>query len=290
MEITGNKKGKREFQQSLGFVALQMCLLAVIISLGVLLVFIFVKGIGVINPDFFIKFPEDGMSSGGIFPAILGTLLLSLVAVFFAVPMGVLTAVWLVEYSTSYKMVRILRIGINSLAGVPSIVFGLFGLAFFVKFMGFGPSLLSGGLSLGVLILPTVIRTSEEALLTVPVSFKEASLGLGATRWETVYRIILPNSISGILTGIILSVGRAAGETAPILMTGATFFTMRLPNSLFSEVMALPYHIYALMTEGTHPNQLAIAYGTAVVLMMLVLVINSIAIYIRIMARRARQW
>jgi len=202
----------------------------------------------------------------------------------------VLTAVWLVEYSTNPKMVRILRVGINSLAGVPSIVFGLFGLAFFVNFMGFGPSLLSGGLSLGILILPTIIRTSEEALLTVPPSFKEASLSLGATRWETVYKIILPNSISGILTGVILSVGRAAGETAPILMTGATFFTMRLPNSLFSEVMALPYHIYALMTEGTHANQLAIAYGTALVLMMLVVAVNSIAIYIRIQARKAREW
>lgn len=292
MHITKNseKPTRRDYEQSTGFIILKLCLLVILISLGTLLAFIFVKGIGVINPGFFTKFPENGMSEGGIFPAILGTFLLALVAVVFAVPMGVLTAVWLVEYSTNPKLVRILRVGINSLAGVPSIVFGLFGLAFFVKFMGFGPSLLSGGLALGILILPTIIRTSEEALMTVPAAFKEASLSLGATRWETVYKIILPNSISGILTGIILSVGRAAGETAPIIFTGATFFTMKLPNSLLSEVMALPYHIYALMTEGTHPNQLGIAYGTALVLMLLVLVINSIAIYIRIQARKARQW
>jgi phosphate transport system permease protein len=211
-------------------------------------------------------------------------------AIIFALPTGALTAVWLTEYATSQKFVRIIRIGINSLAGVPSIVFGLFGLAFFVKFMGFGVSLLSGSFVLGILILPTIIGASEEALLTVPKAFKEASLSLGATRWETMSKIILPNALPGILTGIILSVGRAAGETAPILMTAATFYTARLPNSLFSKVMALPYHIYALMTEGSAKGQTEIAYGTALVLLMLVLAINSVAIYIRIKARRKRKW
>ena len=280
----------RENLQKAGFVVLKVCLLVVILSLGVLIGFVFLKGFRVISPEFITAFPENGMSEGGIFPAIVGTFWLATGATVFALPLGVFTAVWLVEYSRSPKMVRILRIGINSLAGVPSIVFGLFGLAFLVKFMGFGVSLLSGAVTLGILILPTIIRTSEEALLTVPKNFKEASLALGATRWETVYKIILPNSISGILTGVILSIGRAAGETAPILMTAATFYTIRLPDGLLSEVMALPYHIYALMTEGTHPNQLAIAYGTAFVLLLLVLVINSIAIYIRIKARRARKW
>jgi phosphate transport system permease protein len=230
------------------------------------------------------------MVHGGIFPAILGTFLLSAGSLLFALPTGVLTAVWLTEYATNKQFVRIVRVGINSLAGVPSIVFGLFGLAFFVKFMGFGVSLISGCFVLGILILPTIIGASEEALLTVPKAFKEASLALGATRWETMSKVILPNSISGILTGIILSVGRASGETAPILMTAATFYTARLPNSPFSKVMALPYHIYALMTEGSAPGELEIAYGTALVLLMLVLAINSVAIFIRIKARRARKW
>lgn len=277
-------------EQEAGYIVVKLALLVIVLSLGVLVGFIFIKGIGIIDLEFLTAFPRDGMSAGGIFPAIVGTSLLALGATLFALPLGVFTAVWLTEYSRNPRMVKILRIGINSLAGVPSIVFGLFGLAFLVKFMDFGVSLLSGAVTLGILILPTIIRTSEEALLTVPRSFKEASLALGATRWETIYKITLPNSISGILTGVILSIGRAAGETAPILMTAATFYTLKLPNGLLSEVMALPYHIYALMTEGTHPNQVKIAYGTAFVLLLLVLVINSIAIYIRIKARRARKW
>jgi phosphate transport system permease protein len=283
-------KESRSIKQELGFTLLKLCILIVVLSLGVLVAFIIAKGAGVINIQFLTQSPRDGMVKGGIFPAILGTFLLSLGAIIFALPTGALTAVWLTEYATSQKFVRIIRIGINSLAGVPSIVFGLFGLAFFVKFMGFGVSLLSGSFVLGILILPTIIGASEEALLTVPKAFKEASLSLGATRWETMSKIILPNALPGILTGIILSVGRAAGETAPILMTAATFYTARLPNSLFSKVMALPYHIYALMTEGSAKGQTEIAYGTALVLLMLVLAINSVAIYIRIKARRKRKW
>jgi phosphate transport system permease protein len=280
----------RSISQQLGFIALKVCVLLVVLCLGVLVMHIVMRGAGALSLDFIVQSPRDGMVKGGIFPAILGTFLLSLGALIFALPMGVLTAVWLTEYSTSKKFVRVVRIAINSLAGVPSIVFGLFGLAFFVKFMQFGVSLLSGALILGILILPTIIAASEEALLTVPKAFKEASLALGATRWETMYKIILPNSISGILTGIILSVGRAAGETAPILMTAATFYTARLPDSLFSKVMALPYHIYALMTEGSARGQTEIAYGTALVLLLLVLAVNGAAIAIRISARRARKW
>jgi phosphate transport system permease protein len=280
----------RSINQQMGFVLLKFCVLAVVLALGVLMFHIVINGAGSMSLDFILQSPRDGMVKGGIFPAILGTFLLSLGALIFALPMGVLTAVWLTEYATSKKFVRVVRVAINSLAGIPSIVFGLFGLAFFVKFMQFGVSLLSGSLILGILILPTIISASEEALLTVPKAFKEASLALGATRWETMYKIILPNSISGILTGIILSVGRAAGETAPILMTAATFYTARLPNSLFSKVMALPYHIYALMTEGSARGQTQIAYGTALVLLLLVLAVNSAAIAIRIRARRARKW
>jgi phosphate transport system permease protein len=283
-------KDARTIQQELGFTFLKACILIVVLSLGILVTFIFVKGAGVLSIDFITQSPRDNMVKGGIFPAILGTFLLAIGALIFALPTGVLTAVWLTEYASNKKFVRIIRVGINSLAGVPSIVFGLFGLAFFVKFMQFGTSILSGSMVLGILILPTIIGASEEALLTVPKAFKEASLSLGATRWETMYKVILPNAIPGILTGIILSVGRAAGETAPILMTAATFYTARLPNSLFSKVMALPYHIYALMTEGSAKGQTEIAYGTALVLLLLVLAINSVAIYIRIMARRERKW
>jgi phosphate transport system permease protein len=290
MIIAVKAKDYRTIMQKTGFLLLKMCILIVILSLGVLIFYIAVRGFGVMSIEFLTQSPRDGMVKGGIFPAILGTFLLSIGALLFALPIGVLTAVWLTEYADNQKFVRIVRIAINSLAGVPSIVFGLFGMMFFVKFMDFGVSLLSGALVLGILILPTIIGASEEALLTVPRAFKEASLALGATRWETMYKIILPNSISGIITGIILSVGRAAGETAPILMTAATFYTAKLPNSLFSKVMALPYHIYALMTEGSRKGQTEIAYGTALVLLLLVLAINSVAIYIRIKARRARKW
>jgi phosphate transport system permease protein len=177
------------------------------------------------------------------------------------------------------------------LAGVPSVVFGLFGLAIFVKFLHFGVSILSGSLTLGVLILPIIIQTSEEALSNVPKTFREASLALGATKWQTIQKIVLPNSFSGILTGSIISIGRATGESAPILFTAVTFYTMRLPNSIFSEVMALPYHIYALMTEGTHPeSQIPIAYGTALVLVFLVLGLNLMAIIWRNRFRRSKKW
>jgi phosphate transport system permease protein len=284
------KIDSRTFKQESGFLIIKLCVLTVLLSLGVLILFITLKGFKVINLEFLTQSPTDGMVHGGIFPAILGTFLLSVGALIFALPTGVLTAVWLTEYADNQRFVRLVRIGINSLAGVPSIVFGLFGMMFFVKFMQFGVSLLSGALVLGILILPTIIGASEEALLTVPKAFKEASLALGATRWETMYKVILPNSVSGIITGIILSVGRAAGETAPILMTAATFYTARLPNSVFSKVMALPYHIYALMTEGSRKGQTEIAYGTALVLLLLVLAINSVAIFIRIRARRERKW
>ncbi len=280
----------RDIKQELGFILLKLCMLIVILSLGILLLYIALKGLKVINIEFLTQHPRDGMVKGGIFPAILGTFYLSVGSILFALPLGILTAIWLTEYSENKRFVRMVRIGINSLAGVPSIVFGLFGLAFFVKFMQFGVSLLSGILVLGILILPTIISATEEAILTVPKTFKEASLALGATRWETMIKIILPNSISGILTGIILSISRAAGETAPILMTAATFYSVRLPDSLFSKVMALPYHIYALMTEGSQKGQTEIAYGTALVLLALVLSINSIAIFLRIKSRRERKW
>ena len=281
----------RRFKQKLGFTLLRLCVLLVFVSLLSLVIYIFSRGFKVMSLSFFLEFPRRGMTKGGILPAIMGTFLLSTGAILFALPLGVLAALYLKEYARAKKWVRIIRIGINNLAGVPSVVFGLFGLAIFVKLFGFGVSVLSGSLTLGILILPVIIRASEEAVGSVPSSFKEASFALGATKWQTVQRIVLPNALPGILTGAILSIGRAAGETAPILFTAAAFYTRYLPRSVFDEVMALPYHIYALMTEGTKPElQVPIAYGTALVLLLLVFAVNLIAIIIRSRVRRRKKW
>jgi len=281
----------RKVKEFVGFAILRLATGIILSALFIILYFIAVRGVKVVNWQFLTQMPREGMTAGGILPAILGTFYLVICAICFALPLGVAAAIYLTEYAKQGKLVRIIRIGINNLAGVPSVVFGLFGLAVFVKFFGFGVSILSGGLTLGILILPTIIRASEEALLVVPQSFRQASLALGATKWQTIRKVVLPNAISGMLTGSILGIGRAAGETAPILFTAVTFYTMRLPRSIFSEVQALPYHIYALMTEGTHPEaQVSIAYGTALVLLFLVLGIDSIAIIIRNRFRRRKKW
>lgn len=282
---------KRRDKEKLAYLFLTSMVMIILSSVFMMFYFIIYRGIRVINWQFLTQMPQKGMTAGGIFPAILGTLYLTIGAICFALPLGTSAAIYLTEYSAQNRLIRIIRIGINNLAGVPSVVFGLFGLAIFVKFLNFGVSILSGSLTLGILILPTIIRASEEALSAVPQSFREASLALGATKWQTIQKVVLPNSISGILTGSILSIGRAAGETAPILFTAATFYTMRLPNSIFSEVQTLPYHIYALMTEGTHPeSQVPIAYGTALVLILLVLGLNLIAFALRNRFRRSKKW
>lgn len=282
---------KRRDKEKLAYLFLTSMVMIILSSVFMMFYFIIYRGIRVINWQFLTQMPQKGMTAGGIFPAILGTLYLTIGAICFALPLGTSAAIYLTEYSVQNRLIRIIRIGINNLAGVPSVVFGLFGLAIFVKFLNFGVSILSGSLTLGILILPTIIRASEEALSAVPQSFREASLALGATKWQTIQKVVLPNSISGILTGSILSIGRAAGETAPILFTAATFYTMRLPNSIFSEVQTLPYHIYALMTEGTHPeSQVPIAYGTALVLILLVLGLNLIAFALRNRFRRSKKW
>lgn len=282
---------KRRYKEKLAYLFLISMIIIILSSVFIMFYFIIFRGIKVINWQFLTQMPQKGMTAGGIFPAILGTLYLTIGAICFALPLGTSAAIYLTEYSTQNRLIRIVRIGINNLAGVPSVVFGLFGLAIFVKFLNFGVSILSGSLTLGILILPTIIRASEEALSAVPQSFREASLALGATKWQTIQKVVLPNSISGILTGSILSIGRAAGETAPILFTAATFYTMRLPNSVFSEVQTLPYHIYALLTEGTHPeSQVPIAYGTALVLILLVLGLNLIAFTLRNRFRRSKKW
>jgi phosphate transport system permease protein len=236
----------------------------------------------VISWEFLTQPPLNAMTQGGVAPAIIGSLYLTVTAILFAFPLGIACAIYLSEYSSKSFIVNIVRISINNLAGVPSVVFGLFGLAVFVKLFNFGVSILSGGLTLGILVLPVIISASQEALKAVPQSLREASLALGATQWQTIKKVVLPSAIPGILTGVILSIGRVAGETAPILFTAAAFYLKGYPTSIFSEVMALPYHIYALMTEGAHPDeQVAIAYGCCLILLCLVLLVSSLAIVIR---------
>jgi phosphate transport system permease protein len=273
---------RKDISQNLGFACLFMTTLITIFFLGSLIYFITIRGAGIISWEFLTQFPRDGMTKGGVAPAIVGTLYLTLGAVLFAFPLGIACAVYLCEYSPKNYTVNILRTSINNLAGVPSVVFGLFGLAVFVKFFGFGVSVLSGSLTLGIMILPGIISTSQEALFAVPQSIREASLALGASHWQTIKKVVLPTALPGMLTGVILSIGRAAGETAPILFTAATFYTRFYPQGVFSEVMALPYHIYALMTEGTNPvAQARIAYGCAFILLIIVLAISALAIAIR---------
>lgn len=281
----------RKWKQVFGLLLVRFAILIVLLSLFSVLIFICLRGFKVINLTFLTQRPRCGMTEGGIGPAIIGTFYLSIGAILFSLPLGILSAVFLTEYAKNKRFVRIIKVGVNALAGVPSVVFGLFGLAIFVKFFNFGVSILSGSLTLGILILPIIIRASEEAIIAVPKIFREASFALGATRWQTVIKVVLPTSLPGILTGAILGIGRAAGETAPILFTAATFYQRKLPHSVFDEVMALPYHIYALMTEGTKPDmQVPIAYGTAVVLLFLVLFINLIAIIVRTRLRRMKKW
>jgi phosphate transport system permease protein len=262
---------------------------AVVNGLALLIVvtFLVAKGSRAITWTFLTQPPMDSMTKGGILPCIIGTLCLSLGSMLIALPIGVASAIYLHEYARPGRVLRLIRLGINNLAGVPSVVFGLFGLAFFVVYMKMGTSLLAGSLTLGALTLPVIIGSAEEALRAVPGTYREASLGLGATKWQTIWRVVLPAALPGILTGAILGVGRAAGETAPIMFTAAVFFTPSLPTSLFDEVMALPYHIYVLATAGTEIEKTRhLQYGTALVLIVLVLGLNLIAIIYRARLRR----
>jgi phosphate transport system permease protein len=278
---------RRSLTQKVGFAALGLCMAANILFLGAIVLFIAARGLGAVNWEFLTQAPRDSMTAGGVAPALLGTFYLTLGAVLFALPLGAACAVYLTEYSPRGWVVNLLRVSINNLAGVPSVVFGLFGLTVFVKYAGFGVSILSGSLTLGILALPVIISSSQEALTAVPQSIREASLALGATRWETIRKVVLPAALPGMLTGVILSVGRVAGETAPILFTAAAFYVKGFPHSVFSETMALPYHIYALMTEGTHPEiQTRMAYGSSLLLLALVLSVSMVAVVIRARQRK----
>jgi phosphate transport system permease protein len=281
----------RYFRQKIFFGVVRLSALIIALSLGGILLHIIINGISVINWDFITKVPTDGMTKGGIMPAIVGTFYLTVGAIVIAMPLGIASAIYLTEYARQGRLVRNIRIGINCLAGVPSVVFGLFGLGFFVVFLKFGSCILSGALTLGFLVLPTIIGASEEALKAVPQTFREASLSLGVSKWKTIYNIVLPAALPGILTGSILGIGRAAGETAPIMFTAAAFFSTKLPDSIFDEVMALPYHIYVLATAGTHIEETQpIQFGTALVLITLVLGIDLTAIVVRSYMRRKKRW
>jgi phosphate transport system permease protein len=278
---------RKKIGQKIGFSFLFLLLLITLLFLGIIIYFIVANGARVISWQFLTQSPKDAMTSGGVAPAIIGTFYLVLGSIAFSFPLGLACAIYLCEYSPKGYIINIIRISINNLAGVPSVVFGLFGLAVFVKFFGFGVSILSGALTLGIMVLPQIISASQEALLAVPQSYREASFALGATPWKTIKKAVIPPALPGILTGVILSVGRVAGETAPIIFTAATLYKRGYPNSVFSEVMALPYHIYGLMTEGTHPaQQKEIAYGCAFILLVLVLSISFLAIIIRQRQRR----
>jgi len=263
----------------------------IVFVIASIIIKILFNGLPVINWEFLTAIPRRGGSEGGILPAIVGTLLLALGTIIIALPLGMATAIYLSEYAKAGRFTRAVRLAIVTLAGVPSIVFGLFGLGLFVIFLGFGASIIAGCFTLACMILPIIIVSSEEALRAVPKSLREGSLALGATKWQTIYKNVLPYSISGMLTGSILGIGRAAGETAPILLTVAAFYLPRLPKSIFDQVMALPYHLYVLATQ--HPDiekVRPLQYGTALVLLMLVLGVNLVAIMLRIHIRKKYRW
>ena len=272
----------RKIKFAIGWFLLLFCSLVSLVVLVVILWDIFSKGAGVFSWGFISDYPVNGMTEGGIFPAIIGTVLVTMITAIISIPFGIAVGIYLNEYARDNLVTRLVRLSIRNLAGVPSIVYGLFGVALFVKAMQMGTSLLASGFTLGLMVLPYIITTTEESLKGIPATLKEGSMALGATKWETIFNIVLPAAAPGIITGIILGLSRAAGETAPILFTGVFFYQRYLPSSIFDEFMALPYHLYILSTQ--HHDILAVrplAYGTALVLIILVFLLNLMAFYIR---------
>lgn len=254
----------------------------VVLVLFSILGFIIFYGIKAINWEFLTTMPADGMTKGGIFPAIIGTLCLILGSMLFAFPIGVMSGIYMNEYIKTGRIKRFIKLMTNNLAGIPSIVFGLFGMSLFVNTLGFGDSILAGSLTLGLLALPVVIRTTEEALLAIDKTYREGSYALGATKLQTIHRVVLPMALPNILTGLILSIGRVSGETAPVLFTVAAYFLPKLPGGIFDQVMVLPYHLYVLCTSGTNIEESRpLAFGTALVLILIVLILNIFATMLR---------
>ena len=287
MASTAHDRALRAQRIAMGLLGLAtlLAVLPAIVVVGAIVI----RGAGAVSWQFVTAMPTQGMRAGGVFPALVGTIELVALTVLFALPMGVLAAVYLTEYAQENRLTRLIRLAIVNLSGVPSVVFGLFGLGLFVVFCRFGTSLLSGALTLAIMILPVIITASEEALRSVPKSFREVSLSLGASRWQTIRHAVLPFAVPGIMTGTILGISRAAGETAPILFTVAAFYLPRLPRSVFDQAMALPYHLYVISTQIPNiPAQQR--YGTALVLLVLVLSLNILAVILRSRFRRKRQW
>ena len=279
----------RHGAQRLGFGLITFMALLMVIPIVGIIVYVVARGASAISLEFLTGFPRDGMRAGGILPAIVGTFYLTIGTAIFSVPLGIAAAIYLSEYASDSALTRAIRIAIINLSGIPSVVYGLFGLGMFVLFLKFGTSILSASLTLSIMTLPVIISTSEEALRAVPQSFRTVSISLGATRWQTIRRIVLKEALPGILTGVILGLERAAGETAPILFTGAAFFLPRLPNSPLDATMALPYHLFVISTQVPE-MPIQIQYGTALVLLVFVLAMNLIATVIRSRARARRQW
>ncbi len=279
----------RNLTQRLGFGLITLMAGLLMIPIVAVIAYILVRGAPALSWEFIAGFPNDGMRAGGILPAIVGTFYLTIGTAIFSVPLGIAAAVYLAEYASDTPVTRTIRIAIINLSGIPSVVYGLFGLGLFVLFLKFGTSILAASLTLSIMTLPVIISTAEEALRAVPQSFRTVSISLGATRWQTIRRIVLKEALPGILTGVILGLERAAGETAPILFTGAAFFLPRLPNSPLDATMALPYHLFVISTQ-VPDMPIQIQYGTALVLLVFVLAMNVIATVIRSRARARRQW
>lgn len=289
MRTSLSSSSYRHIIQRLGFSLLTFVVIATIIPIFLIVTYIAAKGLPAISWEYLSGFPRDGMRAGGIFPAIVGTFYLTLGTAIFSVPLGIGAAVFLSEYATENRLTRLIRIAIVNLAGIPSVVYGLFGLGLFVLFLNFGTSLLAGSMTLAIMTLPVIISTTEEALRAVPQSFRVVSISLGGTHWQTIRRIVIPQALPGILTGVILGLERAAGETAPILFTVAAFFLPRLPHSPFDATMALPYHLFVISTQ-VPGMPVRLQFGTALVLLVFVLGMNIIATVIRSRARSHRQW
>lgn len=278
VQKVGNIDAKKRSSQKLAFGFFTFLSYLVVAILFVILGFIIIKGGSVISWDFLTKAPEDGMTKGGIYPAIVGTFYLILGSSIISFPIGIMSGIYMNEYATNGKLVRFIRIMTNNLSGVPSVVFGLFGMSLFVNTLGWGDSIIAGSFTLALMSLPLIIRTTEEALKSIDDSFRHGSLALGATKLQTIRRVVLPMAFPNIITGLILSVGRVSGETAPILFTVAAYFLPQLPGSIFDQCMALPYHLYVISTSGTDIEAArGMAYGTALVLIAIVLVVNLLA-------------
>ena len=280
---------RRQITQRIGFTVMFAATAVTVISIVAIVIYIIYQGLPAISREFITGFPSNGMRSGGILPAIVGTVLLTLGTALFAVPIGVVAAIYLAEYAPDNRWTKSIRVAIINLAGIPSVVYGLFGLGVFVLFLQFGTSIIAGALTLAIMTVPVIISTTEEALRAVPNSFRVVSISLGGTKWQTIRRVVLPQAQPGIVTGIILGLERAAGETAPILFTAAAFFLPQLPCSIFDSTMALPYHLFVISTQ-VPGMPVEIQYGTALVLLIFVLIMNIFATVIRSRARAKRQW